>query len=312
MYLGHFGLQEQPFQLIPDTGFFHFSPSVQESFNVALVALSFGEGFVKITGEAGTGKTMLMKKLQANFQDRDQVTACFLNPLLTPEDAYKALADELAVPPDDGSMGFQHRIRQLTDRLVELRQQGKKVVLFVDEAQSLTDETLEAIRLMTNLDTERQKTLQVVLLGQPELDHRLERQYNLRQLRQRITFSCHLLPLDARETGLYLNHRLQIAGFQGDDVFTAPAVRRIHRLSGGIPRLINVLAHKCLLIAVGRGERIVDVAQVATAALDTEGLAVSSWKNYWRRIGSRWGTAASESVSLMERLRGKRAGGGVS
>ncbi|MBF0172395.1 MAG: AAA family ATPase [Magnetococcales bacterium] len=284
MYRSHFGLQELPFQITSDTEFIYFSASAQEALNVVMVALSFGEGFVKITGEVGTGKTLLSRKLMAMLETREFVTACLHNPMMKPEDIYKAFAEELGLPPFDESAGFQHFVKQIAEHLMQLKQQGKKVVLLVDEAQTLADETLEAIRLITNLETEKQKMLQVVLLGQPELDQRLERQYNLRQLRQRITFSCRLQPLSLAETGRYIHHRLQIAGHQGENLFTDRAIRRLHRRSGGIPRLINILAHKSLMAAFGKGVLQVEVAHVAAAIADTEGLATSQWNARLKRF----------------------------
>ncbi|HIJ83981.1 MAG: AAA family ATPase [Magnetococcales bacterium] len=278
MYRSHFGLKELPFQITPDTDFLYFSRASQETLNVAMVALSFGEGFVKITGEVGTGKTLLCRKLLSMLGERNFVTAYLINPMMKPEDTYKAFAEEMGLASFDEAKGFQHFIKQITERLIELKQQGKNVVLFVDEAQTLTDETLEAIRLMTNLETEKQKILQVVLLGQPELDQRLENQYNLRQLRQRITFSSRLQPLDALEIRNYLNHRLQIAGHQGKDLFTPRAMQRLHRHSGGIPRLINILAHKSLMVAFGKGIHTVDVPHIAAAVADTEGLAAPGFR----------------------------------
>ncbi|MEO5328616.1 MAG: AAA family ATPase [Magnetococcus sp. THC-1_WYH] len=283
MYRTHFGLKELPFQITPDTDFLFFSSAAQETLNVAMVALSFGEGFVKITGEVGTGKTLLCRKLLALLGEQNFVTAYLINPMMKPEDAYKAFADELGLSAYDATRGFQHFVKQITERLIELKQQGKNVVLLIDEAQTLADETLEAIRLMTNLETEKQKILQVVLLGQPELDHRLESQYNLRQLRQRITFSSFLKPLTSQEIRNYLNHRLHIAGYQGREIFTARAIQRIHRTSGGIPRLVNILANKSLMVAFGKGVYVVDTWHVAAAVADTEGLIPSGFKGAIKR-----------------------------
>ncbi len=284
MYRSHFGLKELPFQITPDTDFLYFSQAAQETLNVAMVALSFGEGFVKITGEVGTGKTLLCRKLLTMLGERHFVTAYLINPMMKPEDAYKAFAGELGLEAFDESRGFQHFIKLITDRLIELKAQNKNVVLFIDEAQTLADETLEAIRLMTNLETEKQKILQVVLLGQPELDQRLENQYNLRQLRQRITFSSRLKPLNLEEIHLYLNHRLQVAGYQGGELFTPKAIKRIHGHSGGIPRLINILAHKSLMAAFGKGVTSVDIVHVAAAAADTEGLYATGLTGKMKRL----------------------------
>lgn len=294
MYQSHFGLKELPFQITPDTDFLYMTRSSRETLNVVMVALSFGEGFIKVTGEVGTGKTLLCRRLLTLLNEKNFVTAYVLNPLLKSEDIYKAFADELGSPPFDESRGFQYFIKQLTEHLVELKRQGKGVVLLVDEAQSLADETLEAIRLMTNLETEKQKILHVVLVGQPELDRRLETQYNLRQLQQRITFSGCLKPMDTQEVQSYINHRLQSAGYQGVGLFTPEAVAQIGRYGGGIPRLINILAHKSLMVAFGKGAEMVDASHVTAAVADTAGLAavgfglqLRKWLSRLRWLGSK-------------------------
>ena len=281
MYLNHFNLREYPFRITPDISFLFFSSGMAKSLNTAAVALMFGEGFIKITGEVGTGKTLVCRKLLAYLEKRGFVTAYLINPLMEPVDAYKAFADELGLPPFESQRGFQHFIKQISHHLLKLHQQGKKVVLLVDEAQTLSDQTLEAIRLLTNLETEKRKILQVVLLGQPELDERLKNQHNLRQLQQRITFSCHLTPLNAEEVERYILYRLQVAGSGGRNPFSKPVCRRIYKYSQGIPRLINILSHKALISAMGRADLYVCRNDVDEAAMDTDGVTnpglVSRW-----------------------------------
>ncbi len=279
MYLGHYGLRELPFTLTPDTSYYFELASHREALNVLLVALRAGEGFLKLTGEVGTGKTLLCRKL-LDALEREAETAYIPNPFLNPNALRLAVAEELGLrfPRNLG----QHRLLKLiTARLVELHRAGRRVVLLIDEAQALPDESMEAVRLLTNLETEKAKLLQVVLLGQPELDARLARP-GLRQLRQRITFSHRLRPMDEAECAAYLSHRLTVAGYQGPPLFEPRAVRLLHRSSRGIPRLVNILAHKALLVGFGRGDRRIGPAHVRRAVADTEDAQPP--RPWWRRI----------------------------
>jgi len=267
MYEAYFGLRQAPFSLTPDTGFFFRNEAHVEALQVLRLALAAGEGFIKVTGEVGTGKTLLCRLL-LNTLDEAWVTAWVPNPYLDPDALRRAIADELRVPL--GPSPRQHTVvKKLQERLIELAGQGRRVAVVIDEAQALSDEALEALRLLSNLETETRKLLHVVLFGQPELDERLARP-GLRQLRQRIGFSYRLQPLDAEGVALYLQHRLAVAGYNGRPLFAPRALRRLHRASRGIPRLVNVLAHKALLLAYGRGLREVGEAEVALAVRDTE------------------------------------------
>ena len=267
MYLEHFGMQEMPFSITPDTSYFYNAGGYQEALNVLLVALRSGEGFIKISGEVGTGKTLLCRKL-LTLLESDFVTAYLPNPCLTPAGLRAALADELGINYSR-NMG-QHRILALIhDRLFELHAQGKRVVLLLDEAQALPDNSMEALRLLTNLETEKSKLLQVVLFGQPELDSRLA-MTQLRQLRQRITFSYHLDSIEREAMPGYLSHRLLVAGYHGKPLFTRDAMETLYRVSSGIPRMINILAHKTLMAAYGRGASNAAGEHVNLAVEDTE------------------------------------------
>ncbi|MHB8746272.1 MAG: ExeA family protein [Gammaproteobacteria bacterium] len=267
MYLQHFALREFPFSLTPDTEFFFRYGSHQEAHNVLLVALRSGEGFIKLTGEVGTGKTLLCRLLLKTLGD-EFVTAYIPNPYLTPAALHRALADELGI--EHARNGGQDRLLKLiSERLIELNNAGKRVALLLDEAQTLPPASMEALRLLTNLETEKYKLLQVVLFGQPELDQRLA-QRDLRQLRQRITFAHRLRPIDRAGFEGYIVHRLHTAGYQGPPLFTQRAFDDLYRASRGIPRLINVLCHKALLAAYGLGELQVQPQHVRMAALDTE------------------------------------------
>jgi MSHA biogenesis protein MshM len=274
MYLAHFGLGEQPFGITPDTSFAYACASHQEALNTLLVAVKNGEGFIKITGEVGTGKTLLCRKFLATLDDTF-ASAYIPNPYLEPRTLLLALAEELGVTlakEDDQ----HHLIKALTLALLGFARQGKSVVLCLDEAQAMPIESLEALRLLTNLETEKRKLLQVVLFGQPELDDKLAEK-SVRQLRQRITFQYRLGELGRAELDYYLAHRLRVAGYRGDRLFAKPAVRALHRASGGIPRLVNVLAHKALLLAFGAGAQQITPQHVRAAASDTPAAQRQRW-----------------------------------
>jgi MSHA biogenesis protein MshM len=277
MYLAHFGLHELPFGLTPDTAYAYATRAHQEALNTLLVATGSGEGFVKITGEVGTGKTLLCRRFLAS-QGGDCVTCYLPNPQLTPVTLLLALADELelTVAPDASEYVLLKAINQ---ELLALAAEGRRVVVCVDEAQALPLDSLETLRLLSNLETEKRKLLQVVLLGQPELDARLALS-SMRQLRQRIAFHYRLTGMDRAELRHYLHHRLHVAGRQGVELFGAPAIAALQRATGGTPRLVNILAHKALLAVYGAGGDTVDARHVRAAARDTDGACV--------RFGWRW------------------------
>jgi len=274
MYESYFGLREVPFSITPDTSFFFGSPHSQEGLNTLLVAARSGEGFIKITGEVGTGKTLLCRKFMAMLGD-DFVTAYVPNPYLEPRALMLALADELEITlPRD--VGQHELVKALTTRLLELAARGKHVVLCLDEAQALPIESLEALRLLTNLETEKRKLLQIVLFGQPELNAHLA-DPRIRQLAQRITFHYHLGALRRDDLDFYLAHRLRVAGFAGARLFDKRAVNALFRAAGGIPRLVNIIAHKALMLAYGEGRQQVAKRHVALAARDTVGTTRRVW-----------------------------------
>lgn len=294
MYLKHFGLREFPFNLTPDTGFFFRYGSHQEAYNVLLVALRSGEGFIKLTGEVGTGKTLLCRLLLKTLGD-EFVTAYIPNPSITPAALHMALADELGIIYTR-NMGQHRLLKLISDRLIELSAAGKRVALLIDEAQTLPTNTLEALRLLTNLETEKAKLLQVVLFGQPELDQRLE-SHELRQLRQRITFAHQLAPIDLHGMEGYIAHRLNVACYQGTPLFSRRTMADLHRASRGIPRLINILCHKALLAAYGRGDSVVLPAHVRMAVHDTEDVMLH--RPHLRLLRSIVGTFARASALLI-------------
>lgn len=283
MYKTHFGLNSSPFGLTPDTQFFCGLPSHLEALNVLLIALANGEGFIKITGDVGTGKTMLCRKL-LNELPKPFESAYIPNPHLPPVGLLMAIADEMGIeyPRHTGMNGL---MKLINDFLIKSAIAGKKLVLIIDEAQSMSLETLETLRLITNLETEKQKLLQIVLFGQPELDELL-RNKAIRQLRQRITFSYALKPLTSKNVADYVQHRLRIAGIGNISIFTALAIKAIHHYSRGIPRLVNILANKAMLSAYGKGASSIGIKDVYVAALDTEDAnkklnPFKSYKFYW-------------------------------
>ncbi len=273
-------MSEPPFGITPDTSFFFAFTSYQEALNTLLVAVRSGEGFIKITGEVGTGKTLLCRKFLASLGD-DFVTAYIPNPYLEPRTLLMAVAEDLHVTVD--VMADQHHLlKALTLGLLNFAREGKRVVLCLDEAQAMPLETLEALRLLTNLETEKRKLLQIVLFGQPELDDKLD-QDSIRQLKQRISFHYRLGELGRTELEAYVKHRLAIAGYAGVNLFTQNAMRQLHRASGGVPRLVNILAHKALLLAYGQGRMQVEARHIRAAVADTPAARRLGW--WWLMPG---------------------------
>ncbi|MBZ5756915.1 AAA family ATPase [Pseudomonas sp. S5(2021)] len=293
MYEAFFGLREKPFALTPNTGFLVQLAPYQACLNLLRVALAEGEGFIKITGEVGTGKTLLCRALLNELDPLRYQLAWLPNPSLSPLALRQALAHELHVP-DVEQLDTHGLLAALHARLIELAGEGRSTVLLIDEAQALPVSTLEGLRLLTNLETEQSKLLQVVLFGQPELDQTLARQ-DLRQLRQRITFSYALRPLDVADATRYLTERLAVAGYRGEPLFERSAVRLLVQGSRGIPRLLNILANKCLMAAFGEGSRCVGVRHVRRALADTEGSALpQGWSRHLR-----WPLAVAASLAAL-------------
>ena len=297
MYLEHFGLRELPFSLTPDTSFFFACSSYQEALNTLLVAARNGEGFIKIVGEVGNGKTMLCRKFLATINDNPYATtnvigtqdnetpevsndgevkkrsksrfatAYIPNPYLEPRSLLLALADEFRIQLDKNV--DQHALlKELTFALLNYAREGKRVLVCLDEAQAMPLESLEVLRLLTNLETEKRKLMQVVLFGQPELDERLKHN-SVRQLRQRISFHYELKGLRRDELDRYLRYRLSVAGYKGETLFNEQSVAQLHRVTSGTPRLINIIANKALMLAYGEGRQMVQPRHIAVATADT-------------------------------------------
>ena len=283
MYQKFFGLKEIPFTLSPDTSYFFAYGHYANALNTLLVALRSGEGFIKVSGEVGTGKTLLCRKLMTTLGDKFEILY-IPNPQLTAYGLQVAVAEELNIKVSR----YVHRLQKaITDKLINSAQAGRRVVLCIDEAQAMPEETIESLRLLTNLETEKFKLLQVVMFGQPELNELLNRK-SVRQLKQRITFSYDLQPIDRDGMAAYITHRLCVAGYASTSPFDAKSLDRIYTASRGIPRLINTLCHKSLLLAYGRGSRTVRPELVQLAIKDTvdaqrDSISVS----FWRRLTSR-------------------------
>jgi general secretion pathway protein A len=264
MYEKHFGFVELPFSVSPDPRFFYSNPVYRE----ALVTLRYGiearKGFVIITGEAGTGKTTLLRMVKHNL-DSAIHTAFIFNPRLSFTALLRFILSDLGI-----ASSAKDRLKlteQLNGHLTEQLRQGQTVALLVDEAQALSDELLEELRLLSNLETDREKLLQIVLIGQPELEHKLD-EPELRQLKQRVTLRCRLLPLSQHEVGLYIALRLKTAGYEGKELFTPEAVQKITRYSNGIPRLVNVICDNALVIAFAASKKQVYAEMIEEVARD--------------------------------------------
>lgn len=313
MYLEYYGLKEPPFSITPDPRFVFLSERHRDALAHLLFGIGQGGsgGFVQLTGEVGTGKTTLSRLLLEQLPENTRV-ALVLNPRLSPAELLETICEELHLDLEDKHGSLKALVDVLNHYLLEAYAQGLRVVLIVDEAQNLSVESLEQVRLLTNLETSTQKLLQIVLIGQPELRTMLARE-DLRQLAQRITARYHLTPLDAAETEAYLRHRFAVAGGVRFP-FTANAIKRIHAHARGVPRLINVIAERALLAGYAHDLSMVDerwveraanealapaaarpprLRQAMTAAVVVLALGVLAW--WWR---PRPGAAAQPAIGL--------------
>lgn len=267
MYLEYYGLSEPPFNINPNPRLLYYTAKHREALNHMLYGIRERKGFVQLTGEVGAGKTTLcramLEQLGSNY-----ATALILNPVLSPDQLMKAIAMEFGV--EVKGLDRLETVAALNEFLLEQVMIGNDCVLIIDEAQDLTAELLEQIRLLSNLETDDRKLLQIVLLGQPELRDRLN-EHGLRQLRQRITVRYHLPPLRQGEVGQYINHRLVACGANGSPYFTAAALWRVYRYSRGIPRLINAVCDKSLLAGYVKRRDRIDFRMVGRAIKELEG-----------------------------------------
>lgn len=267
MYYAFFGLSHAPFKITPDTDVFFEGGNRGAILEALVYAISQGEGIIKVTGEVGSGKTMLCRMLQTRLPDN--VESVYLaNPSVSPEEILHTIAFEmqLGTPKDASRLEVMHRINE---HLLDRHGQRKQIVLFVEESQGIPIETLEEIRLLSNLETNQYKLLQIVLFGQPEFDDTL-RKSQIRQLRERITHSFNLSPLTAADVRSYIAFRLQAAGYRGPDLFNRRVIDQITQVSAGLTRRVNIIADKALLAAFADGTHNVSIQHVKAAIKDSE------------------------------------------
>jgi len=269
MYTSFFGLSEKPFAITPDPRYLYLSERHAEALAHLLYGINESGGFIQLTGEVGTGKTTVVRTLLSRVPHHADV-AVILNPRVTPVEFLLTICEELGLPIENADRdSVKQMVDALNQRLLAAHAEGRRIIVIVDEAQNLSAETLEQVRLLTNLETPTQKLLQIILIGQPELRELLDRN-DLRQLAQRITGRYHLMPLSGDETQGYVRHRLRVAGAVGE-IFTAGALREVHRLTSGIPRVINVTCDRALLGAYTQETRKVTAALVRQAANEVYG-----------------------------------------
>jgi general secretion pathway protein A len=280
MYTEFYGLREKPFSLAPDPAFLFLAPPHREALAHVLYGIDQGEGFIAVTGEVGTGKTTLCRTLLQRLGPDTEVAFVF-NPVLSGEELLRAVSLEFGLLVEGRTKLDLHE--QLNEFLLEQKRAGHRVLLIVDEAQNLSPETLEEIRLLSNLETSTSKLIQILLFGQPELDDQLDSK-RLRQLRQRISVRWNLRPLSAAETQEYVRHRLRIAAGQECNLFSDAALREVRRRARGIPRLVNLLCDRSLLAGYGAGERTIGVEEVGTAAREI--LGTGRRRRPWRMVGA--------------------------
>jgi general secretion pathway protein A len=286
MYTSFFGLSEKPFAITPDPRYLFLSERHAEALAHLLYGINESGGFIQLTGEVGTGKTTVVRTLLSRIPQHADV-AVILNPRITPTEFLLSICEELGV---DISLTERDSVKSMVDalnrRLLAAHAEGRRVTVIVDEAQNLSASVLEQVRLLTNLETPTQKLLQIILIGQPELAEMLDRN-ELRQLAQRITGRYHLSPLSREETRDYVRHRVRVAGVSAD-LFTSGALREIHRLSGGIPRVVNVCCDRALLGAYTREQRSVNAALIRRAAGEV----------YGRRYFPRWASWLTAGLTV--------------
>ncbi len=274
MYKEYFGLKENPFSIAPDPRYFYMSKGHGEALAHLVYGTNTDGGFILLTGEVGTGKTTVCRCLLDHLPENAEV-AFILNPKLTVEELLATICDEFGISYPEGNTSNKLFVAAINDYLLDAHEKGKRAILIIDEAQHLTIDVLEQIRLLTNLETNQRKLLQIVLLGQPEL-RRLLVQPQLRQLNQRITVRYHLAPLLKEEIAAYVNHRLSVAGLVRGQLFSKKPLSELYRLTGGIPRLINMICDRALIGTFVQGKDCVDNKTLLTATRE-----VSGKKSYW-------------------------------
>lgn len=278
MYTSFFGLNEKPFTITPDPRYLFMSERHGEGLAHLVYGVTESGGFIQLTGEVGTGKTTLVRTLLGQIPSEVDI-ALILNPQLTAVEFLAAICEELGIERPRERYSAKALVDALNHHLLDAHSQGRRIILLIDEAQNLSDGVLEQLRLLTNLETARQKLLQIILIAQPELREKLA-QENLRQLAQRVTGRYHLEPLSSEETFNYIDHRLRVAGAL-TEIFNSSAKREVFRLSGGVPRIINVICDRALLGAYSQESRTVDKSLVRNAASEVSGQKVRPGAMRW-------------------------------
>jgi general secretion pathway protein A len=297
MYEAYFGLHEKPFAITPDPRYLFLSETHQEALAHLLYGLRGRVGFIAITGEVGAGKTTILRSFCAQLDETGYRLALIFNPCLTPIGLLQSINAEFGLP--DRQRDLVALIRDLNDFLLEENRSGRTPVLIIDEAQGLSPEVLEQIRLLSNLETERDKLIQIVLAGQPELAELLSRP-NLRQLNQRIVVRCRLEALDGLATGAYIQHRLHVAGRADGALFTPAALKEVYRHSRGLPRLINIICDRAMLVSYAESQGQVGSRDVRQAAREVAG-SDAAWPllasgNVTQVLVARWLRALRRSL----------------
>jgi general secretion pathway protein A len=278
MYEEYFGLKEEPFSIAPDPHYIYMSQGHREALAHLLYGIERDGGFVLLSGEVGTGKTTVCRCLLDEVPETTDV-AFILNPKLTAAELLATICDEFGIGYPNGNTSVKVFVSRINDYLLDVHTRGRRAVLIIEEAQNLSVEVLEQIRLLTNLETNQRKLLQIIMVGQPEITKKLS-QPQLRQLSQRITARYHLGPLPKSEVAAYVNHRLSVAGLVRGELFPGSAMKRLYRLTGGVPRLINVICDRALLGSYVQGKHRIDLKTLQTAAREVSG--TSPRQRRWR------------------------------
>jgi general secretion pathway protein A len=274
LYREYFGLKETPFSISPDPHYFYISEGHREALAHLMYGIKMDGGFVLLTGEVGTGKTTVCRCLLEKVPESCEI-AFILNPKMSSAELLAAICDEFRVPYPEGTTSVKELVDRLNDFLLAIHEKGRKAILIIEEAQNLTVEVLEQVRLLTNLETSQRKLLQIIMLGQPELRDMLAKP-ELRQLSQRITARYHLGPLTKKEISSYVQHRLAVAGLARGELFSRPAMRVLGRLTGGVPRLLNIICDRALLGTYIQGKEKIDKRTLIHAAQEVTGNKISN------------------------------------
>jgi general secretion pathway protein A len=283
MYCDYFGFSEKPFTITPNPHFVFLSSIHREAYARLLYGVDSHAGFIALTGEVGTGKTTMLRTLLTQLDPEKYTSALIFNPCMSSEQLLESICRELGVIADERNRSGY--LDALYTFLIEQNCTGRTVVLVIDEAQNLEPEVLEQVRLISNLETEQDKLIQIILAGQPELNDVLRR-HDLRQLNQRITVRCRLTPMKLDDTDSYISHRLKISGSRIPDIFSRAAIKRIYRFSHGIPRLINVACEQALVMAWTREVRTVSpsIAAEVIAELQPDDGREGLWHRILHRL----------------------------